>query len=225
VTKKNPRLCYLCGKPNPDTKEHIPPRGIFPKKPTGQLITVPAHESCNNQFKDDDELLRNLIITASHRTMKGRKAWDEQVVPSWKKNPGAKKKLTDRLTTVKIRNPLTGEEELPAIMGEVSLFDRQIKRFTRGLYYNRYKEPLPSDISIEVSKLQPPEISIPPIQKICENDGKMMKWYNVEPEVFSYFYPASNEDKTIGLAFFIFFNTEVFSASIGLDYLNKRSNT
>jgi hypothetical protein len=57
--KKSPKLCYLCGKPNPDTREHIPPRGIFSKKPTGQLITVPVHETCNNKFSQVYDLLRN----------------------------------------------------------------------------------------------------------------------------------------------------------------------
>jgi len=220
VTKRSSKLCYLCGKPNPDTKEHIPPRGIFPKQPTGQLITVPAHESCNNQYAEDDELLRNLIISASWRSGKGREAWDKQVVASWKKNPGAKKELINRLTTVKIKNPVTGKkEEYPALMGEVSLFERQVERFTKGLYYHRYKEPLPSDISIEVSKLKPPEITFSSLQAL----GINVQLKHIEPEVFSYFFPVSNENRNKGLVYFVFFDTEVFVAKIDLDYLNNRS--
>ena len=63
--KKHQKFCYLCEQPNPDTRDHIPPRGIFPKMPKGQLITVPAHEGCNNRFSRDDELFRNPIIAAS----------------------------------------------------------------------------------------------------------------------------------------------------------------
>jgi len=218
VTKRNPKLCYLCGKPNPDTKEHIPPRGIFPKKPLGQLITVPAHKSCNNQFAEDDELLRNFLISASWRTKKGRDAWDMQVVPSWNKNLGAKRELTNRLTTLKIEDPITGKKvDHPAIMGEVSLFERQFKRFTKGLYYHKFHEPLPSDVIIEVSKLQPPEFSIPPINNILSSRGYTLHWNHVERGVFSYSYHVANSNKNKGIAFFVFFDTEVFSAKIGFD--------
>jgi hypothetical protein len=213
ITKKQ-KLCYLCGKPNPDTKEHIPPRGIFPKKPTGQLITVPAHETCNGKFKKDDELFRNFIITASYRTPEGRKAWDQQVVPSWKKNPGAKNELKKRLSSILIEDPISGIKiKKTAIMAEASLFHRQIDRFTRGLYYHRFHEPMPVNIEVKISKQQPPEISIPLFNEMFANRGVIMNFHHVEPCIFSYFYGVVKEDIKKGIAIFVFFNTEVFMAT------------
>ena len=214
IKGKKQKLCYLCGKPNPDTKEHIPPRGIFPKKPTGQLITVPAHETCNGKFKKDDELFRNLIISASYRTPKGSEAWDQQVVSSWEKNPGAKNELKNRLTTIQIKDPISGiAAKHYAIMAEVSLFQRQIERFTRGLYYHRFHEPMPVDIEIKITKHHPPEVSIPPLNKFFAERGFIMKWHHVEPGIFSYFHGVAKEDIKKGVAIFVFFNTEVFIAT------------
>jgi hypothetical protein len=94
--------CYICGKTGADSKDHIPPRGIFPRKPTGQLITVKAHRSCNESFQHDDELFRNLIIAACYRIREGKTAWEKQVLYSFKKNPGAKKILRDLIRDCKI---------------------------------------------------------------------------------------------------------------------------
>ena len=59
MRQKNLKIkCYICGKGGADSKDHIPPKGIFPKdlrgKLRGNLITVPAHSECNNSFKLDD---------------------------------------------------------------------------------------------------------------------------------------------------------------------------
>ena len=85
--RRRSRLCYLCGKAGADSRDHVPPRGIFPKLPRGNLITVPAHEACNKAFSEDDEAFRNAIISASWRSEAGRQAWDEQVLTSFAKNP------------------------------------------------------------------------------------------------------------------------------------------
>lgn len=215
LNRKAKRLCYFCGEPNADSQDHIPPRGIFPKKSQGQLITVPAHKSCNEGFHKDDELFRNVIISGCYRTEKGRRAWDEQVVNSWGKNPGAKKSLRDLLIPVLIKDPTTGII-VPkyAVAIELELFERQVKRWARGLYYQRFNEPLCQESEIIVERLLPPEISIKSINNCFKQNGYNPKWIHIEPNVFSYFYAASYEDKKIGYIIFVFFNTEVYTASI-----------
>ena len=49
--------CVICGEYAPKTKEHAPPKAIFPKKPS-DLITVPACEKCQ---KSEDEGFRDFI--------------------------------------------------------------------------------------------------------------------------------------------------------------------
>jgi len=209
--KRRQKFCYLCGQSNPDTKEHIPPRGIFPKKPKGQLITVPAHKDCNNRFSRDDELFRNLIIAASCRNRQARKAWDTQVVPSFKKNPGAKQELRKRLRPLWLKEKIINAYvRVYGLFVEVALFERQVDRWTRGLFYHRFKEPFPPNHKIKIIKWKPPEISIPPFNKLFAEEGFIPKWVHVEPRIFSYFYGVAKEDKYQGIAVYVFFDTEVF---------------
>lgn len=65
---------------------------------------------------------------------------------------------------------------------------------------------------VEVRKLQPPEISLPPLNDLMAKEGKRPNWVHVKPNVFSYFYGAGREDGRVGFAIFVFFNTEVYVA-------------
>jgi len=207
---KSEKLCYLCGKPGADTKDHIPPRGIFPKELKGQLITVAAHKSCNEMYSADDELFRNVTIMASHRSPEGLKAWNEQVVSSWKKNKGARLALISRVLPAWMRDPLGRMTRREALTLEESVVRREVDRWTRGLFYHRFKEPFPSDIPVQVEKLQPPEISLKSLDKIMISNGVVPSWIHVEPGVFSYLFGPAHDDKHTMIALFVFFNTEVY---------------
>lgn len=218
--KKTKRLCYLCAKPGADTKDHIPPRDIFPENPSGQLITVPAHYDCNHSFHKEDEVFRNLITVASTRTPQGYRAWKEQVVPSWQKNPGAKRDLQKRLTSVWIKDAISGVFlRNPAVKVEVELAERQIDRWTRGLFYDKFKEPMPPNLKVKVDRLNPPEQSLIPFLEELAKERVQPIWVHVEPNVFTYTYLTTYESKHMGLAIFVFFNTEVYMGATGLDQI------
>src|SRR5256885_2852202 len=57
-------ICYLCGRPGADSKDHVPPKGLLPKAQYGryQRITVPAHRKCNSATSDDEEYVRDLLV-------------------------------------------------------------------------------------------------------------------------------------------------------------------
>jgi len=216
--KRINNICYNCGKDGADTKDHIPPRSIFPKKPSGQLITVKAHRSCNESFQNDDELFRNLVIAASHRTYEGKLAWEEQVLRSFNKNPGAKKILNNLLIPIKINDPVSGKTIIQyALALDSQMLERQITRWTKGLYYKRFNEPLNDDAKIEIVKLQPPEISVTSLMERLAKQQLRPLWNHVEKNIFSYTFITSNEAQDIGFIIYVFFNTEVFMASINVN--------
>ena len=208
---KKTRLCYLCGKPGADTKDHIPPKGVFPKYPSGQLITVPAHGKCNNQFSKDDEWIRNFIIAVSWKSSKAKEAWKQQVRPSWEKNPGAKKAFQQRLIHIGVKDPLSGTiTKQMGVKIEKAIMNSQIARWTRGLFYHRFKKPIPVNIKVSVEKLTP-EAFVSLIKV-----GICPKWITVEPGVFKYTYIVANDNKHIGFAIFMFFDTEIYLGSTGI---------
>lgn len=57
-------ICYLCGKPGANSKDHVPPKGLLPEAQYGQYqrITVPAHRDCNSASSEDEEYVRDLLV-------------------------------------------------------------------------------------------------------------------------------------------------------------------
>ena len=59
-------VCVYCGLEEPDirdrTRDHIPPRNLFPEPRLSDLITVPSCRSCNETASMDDEFF--LIMVA-----------------------------------------------------------------------------------------------------------------------------------------------------------------
>lgn len=82
------KVCYICGKPGRDkdplNKDHVPPKCIF--KTTGEntsinLITLPAHTSCNSGKKADDEYLRLIVLTkAAQVNHDAKELWDTNLL-------------------------------------------------------------------------------------------------------------------------------------------------
>ena len=56
---KGNRQCVLCGKLAYLTRDHVPPRQMFPAGT--QLITVPVCLECNNAWSGDDEYFRAVV--------------------------------------------------------------------------------------------------------------------------------------------------------------------
>lgn len=52
--------CVYCGTSNPETKDHIPPKNLFPQ-PRPELVTVPCCEKCHKPTSLDDEIFRNML--------------------------------------------------------------------------------------------------------------------------------------------------------------------
>jgi hypothetical protein len=63
--------CYMCDQPA-TSKEHVPPRCLFPKGQRDRLITVPSCDTHNREKSQDDEYLRdvlNMTLQASHNAV------------------------------------------------------------------------------------------------------------------------------------------------------------
>ena len=56
-------ICYLCGQPGADSKDHLPPKSLLPPGSNSfQRITLPAHKECNSGASADEEYVRDLIV-------------------------------------------------------------------------------------------------------------------------------------------------------------------
>jgi hypothetical protein len=81
----NNHICYICGKRNAKTKDHVPPKCFLPKSnPVGShRLTLWAHTKCNQEYSKDEEYLRDLLAPpaidypqGNHMIEKAKKAWE-----------------------------------------------------------------------------------------------------------------------------------------------------
>lgn len=65
----NSKVCYLCGKPGADTRDHVPPKTFLEhgNYKRSSRITLPAHEKCNQEFSGDEEYVRDLLGPAAEQ--------------------------------------------------------------------------------------------------------------------------------------------------------------
>ena len=73
------KCCYLCGSTEKLTREHVPPRGLFPKPKPGNLLTVPCCLPCNNKASRDVEYFRLATSTLINKNAQGTRAWKRVV--------------------------------------------------------------------------------------------------------------------------------------------------
>jgi 5-methylcytosine-specific restriction endonuclease McrA len=56
------KTCAYCGSPTDLTRDHVPPKNLFPLPKPVNLITVPACKKCHSETSQDDEYFRVKIL-------------------------------------------------------------------------------------------------------------------------------------------------------------------
>ncbi len=93
--------CYLCNKPNPMTRDHVPPKGFFPVPGPTNLITLPCCESCNNSYSLDDEAMRVWLSSALGRSSAGEWIENYKAIPRIiKRSPAFGAKLLTQMEDI-----------------------------------------------------------------------------------------------------------------------------
>ena len=147
--KKNIDACIYCGSTNHITKDHIPPRLLFPDPKPSNLITVPCCKTCNQGFQKDDEYFRN-NITSDLNTYENPAA--RQVLRNVFNSLRRSKARGLRISTL---NSL-GEAELVTPSGlfiqkvgtikiDPNRIERVVARIVKGLFYHEREHRLPDD--------------------------------------------------------------------------------
>ncbi len=57
-TTKEATLCYLCGQPKAESRDHIIATCFFAPPYPENMVTLPAHHSCQVKFSDSEDYLR-----------------------------------------------------------------------------------------------------------------------------------------------------------------------
>jgi len=98
------KSCYLCGSTENLTKDHIPPKNLFPSPKPTNLVTIWCCRKCNEKFSLIDESFRVFTSSVINRSKSGEWIWNNKVMDSsFKRSPKLKQ------TTIKSLVPLQSE--------------------------------------------------------------------------------------------------------------------
>jgi len=145
--------CYLCGRSDNLTRDHIPPACLFPEPRPSDLITVPACHRCHDSYKLDDEYFRIFAAAgAPYDDPVGREIWDDKVMgSSLARSQKLRQYIRSCLIDVEIRSPgglYVGVA--PGLTFDKERVDRVIQRIVRGLFHHHYRSRLPADLEFLV---------------------------------------------------------------------------
>ena len=110
------RLCCLCGSRPSTTRDHIPPKCIFPQPRPVDIITVPACEECNKNTSAADEEFRVFVsMFVGKRTPEAQRLWESRTLSTVKNN----RRLLDKAQSA--FQPANVTSKGGIILGEVDL--------------------------------------------------------------------------------------------------------
>lgn len=144
--------CIYCGKEDNLTKDHIPPKCLFPDQKPEKLITVPCCNSCNRRFSKDDEYFRDMVLMRED-------IFDQEGLDNLRNK--VKRSLKRRESLKYTSNLISGIEMVDVLtksglyIGRKARYDvdlnrlrNVINRVTKGLYYYEEKRILDENYDV-----------------------------------------------------------------------------
>src|SRR4029453_13441955 len=185
--------CYMCDAPA-TTREHIPPRCIFPKASVHRknLMTVPSCDLHNGEKSTSDQYLRHVLICALGNNPLALQVADEAAVPRLEKQPHLMKTFLPNLREITFEGVNTG-----AFTIDVDRFYKVIDSLVRGLYFKETGKKLMAKLEFMWSALRlPSSLHAPFEQFIRQTDATLRKdFVGANPKVFVYALETLEEGK------------------------------
>jgi hypothetical protein len=209
--------CVYCGKPDPDTTDHIPPKCLFPSPRPGNIIKIPSCLSCNRGASSDDEYFKNWLVlrhdVSTHPI--GSRLLDS-VYRSFGK-PEARlmlKSLADTIRHIPVFSPsglYLGDA--PAYDVDLNRMGKVTNRIVRGLFFTEFSRRLPEGYGVRsfaesgLRSLTPDNSIL--LRKVLEVVSSTA-CRTIGERVFEYWFQAAPEDPNTTAWLLRFFESESF---------------
>lgn len=199
----SPGLCYLCGA-EATTRDHVPPKTLFPEPRPSNLITVPACEQCNKAYSRDEEYFRNNLVAVSNYE-NAAPVW-ETVRRSYKRRPAIHADLLSRSFPLHV-----GRVKLFGLKFDRTRTNRILQKIARGLVFHHYDRVLPATIPCEtyLAETVPNGVRELLPKFPCRNRFGT---------TFSYIGGMAGDVPEAGTWLLVFYVSRVFVVSFGLDH-------
>ena len=212
MMKKDEQLCVYCGTRIADTRDHIPPKNLFPKPRPDNLITVPSCSSCNNTNSDDDEYFRLMLVMRreAHNHPAAVESWETAFRGLKRDNKiGLATKIATDMREVEIYSKsgvYLGKES--AINIDFPRVRNVLNRTIKGLFYHVTNRPLPANYDIHAFALEGFTDSVHKIPSLLRyvEIGNAQPTNTVGANIFSYKYKFSDDDDSASIWLMEFYN-------------------
>lgn len=147
-------VCAICGINEATTRDHVPPKGIFPKPRPENLITVPACSNCNNGASDLDDLFKvYLSMHAAGESDIARRLFTEKTAKTLERNKSLLARITEESKELQIEDDNGDLVTRTGVLWNSKAHDAVIERTIRGLYFYHTGNVVPSDTVLKVQWL------------------------------------------------------------------------
>ena len=152
--KKGKDSCYLCDTDQNLTREHIPPRCLFPKPRPSNLHTVACCFDCNNSASQDDEYFRLVTSMYVNGNAKAKAAW-ARVVESTIPKGRIRSRVSELGASMKPISVHTPMGAMPASQAHVDAepVNRCLVRITKGIIATSHPEVDLRRLDFEVTQI------------------------------------------------------------------------
>lgn len=149
-------ICVYCGEKGVVTKDHVPPKCLFPPEARVNLITVDACPTCHDSYKLDDEYFRVIISIRDDLPAGSETQYLREQTKKTLSNPKAKKFRQSIQASIRRINLASSEEssefsQFSAMNIDAHRLKSTANRIVRGLYGKFFKTPLPQSYELTVN--------------------------------------------------------------------------
>lgn len=117
--------CFHCGRANPETDDHVPPKVFLDKPYPNDLITVPSCSPCNSASSDDEQYVASLIEVVVCGTTDPRQLKRRKIAKTLEHAPALRERLR-QASTVKNGDHIVHPEQ--------ERVDLVLEKIARGLW-------------------------------------------------------------------------------------------
>jgi hypothetical protein len=204
--------CYLCGSRTADTKDHLFPKGLFPRPlPTDLPSGLPACMQRNNELSKAEEQFRFFLASgAAYESESGHRIWNQRIRPDLKgRRSGLKPLVQSMVKIAKVKSKsgiLLGY--WPVLEQDQEPINRVLRKIVKGLYYLDTNQILPTDIQILCGhdRGNIKNLLSPPLDKVFR-ESRRVDYGNV---VVSYWRNIVKDDPATSITWLRFYEDKLF---------------
>ena len=191
------KSCIYCGSKEDITRDHSPPKALFPEPRPSNMLTVPSCRKCNESFAKDDQYFSDKLIMCApisqnpNAQQVKQKFFRSLIKPEAE---GYKHLHLRDIANIDIITPsgiYLGTS--PAIKIDDKRIKRVAKRIAGTIFYKTHRHPIPSTSDVKVMYK---DISLSQPNEFIEYAGPVWQpTITIGSDIVSYTYALANDDQ------------------------------